>query len=44
MLLMDVYKVPIGASLGVIAGLLGLSIAISSIGPPKLGARPASES
>ena len=29
MLLVDVYKVPIGASLAVIAGILGLSIAIS---------------
>ena len=36
MLLIDVYKVPIGASLAVIAGILGLSIAISLLKPtPK---------
>jgi tellurite resistance protein TerC len=34
MLLMDVYKIPIGASLGVIAGILGLSIAVSLLKPP----------
>jgi tellurite resistance protein TerC len=35
MLLMEVYKVPIAASLGVIAGILGLSIIVSWINPPK---------
>ena len=35
MLLMDVYKMPIAASLGVIAGILGLSILVSLIKPPK---------
>jgi tellurite resistance protein TerC len=35
MLLMDVYKVPIGLSLGIIAGILGLSIAISLLRPPR---------
>jgi tellurite resistance protein TerC len=34
MLLMDVYKVPIGASLAVIASILGLSIVISLLKPP----------
>ena len=34
MLLIDVYKVPIGASLTVIDGILGLSIAISLLKPP----------
>jgi tellurite resistance protein TerC len=36
MLLMDVYKLPIVASLAVIAGILGLSIVVSLIKPPKL--------
>jgi tellurite resistance protein TerC len=40
MLLMDVYKVPIAASLGIIAGILGLSIVVSLIKPPKQAARP----
>jgi len=35
MLVMEVYKVPIAASLGVIAGILGLSILVSLIKPPK---------
>lgn len=35
MLLMDVYKVPIAASLGVIAGILGLSILASMVRPPS---------
>lgn len=34
MLLMDVYKVPIGLSLGIIASILGLSIAVSLLRPP----------
>jgi tellurite resistance protein TerC len=33
MLLMDIYKVPIGASLGIIAGILGLSIVASLLRP-----------
>lgn len=44
MLFMDLYKVPIAASLGIIAGILGLSIVASLISPPKSPARPAPES
>jgi len=44
MLLMDVYKVPIAASLGIIAGILGLSIVVSLLkstsGTPKLPGAP----
>lgn len=52
MLLMDVYKVPIAASLGIIAGILGASVLVSLIKPPnpaptentaKAGARTATE-
>jgi tellurite resistance protein TerC len=39
MLLMDVYKIPIVASLGIIASILGLSIAVSWLKPPS---KPAS--
>lgn len=35
MLLVDLYKVPIAASLGVIAALLGLSVAASLLAPPR---------
>ncbi len=35
MLLADIYKIPIGASLGIIAGILGISIAASFLFPPK---------
>ena len=35
MLLMDLYKVPIAASLGIIAGILGLSIVVSLLKPPS---------
>jgi tellurite resistance protein TerC len=35
MLLMDVYKVPIAASLGVIAGILGVSVIVSLLRPPN---------
>jgi tellurite resistance protein TerC len=42
MLLMDVYKVPIAASLAIIAGLLGLSVVASLLRPPApLRRRPA---
>jgi tellurite resistance protein TerC len=44
MLLMDVYKVPIAASLAIIAGILGLSIVASLINPPKPAPRPVAES
>jgi tellurite resistance protein TerC len=44
MLFMDLYKVPIAASLGIIAGILGLSIVVSLIRPPKSPTRPATES
>ena len=42
MLLLDVYKVPIAASLGIIAGILGLSILVSLIKPPKTDAHGSS--
>ncbi len=35
MLLMDVYKVPIAASLGIIAAILGSSIVVSLLRPPS---------
>jgi tellurite resistance protein TerC len=35
MLLADVYELPIAASLGVIAGVLGLSVAMSLLRPPR---------
>ena len=35
MLLVDLYKVPIAASLGVIAALLGLSVLASLLAPPR---------
>ena len=42
MLLVDVYKIPIGASLGIIAAILGVSVLASLLRPP--GARsPAGE-
>jgi tellurite resistance protein TerC len=43
MLLVDVYKVPIGASLGVIAGILGLSVVASLVRPPALDVGTVSE-
>ena len=44
MLLMDVYKVPIGASLGIIAGILGVSVLISLLRPAPVSAESAAES
>jgi tellurite resistance protein TerC len=35
MLLVDVYKIPIGVSLGVVAGILTVSIAVSLLAQPK---------
>lgn len=35
MLLTDIYKIPIGVSLGIIAGILGISIVASLLFPPK---------
>jgi tellurite resistance protein TerC len=35
MLLMDLYGVPIVASLGIIAGILGISIVVSLVKPPR---------
>jgi tellurite resistance protein TerC len=35
MLLMDVYKLPIAASLGIIAAILGLSVVVSLLRPPR---------
>jgi tellurite resistance protein TerC len=39
MLLMDWYKVPIGVSLGIIAGILGLSVVASLVKPPAANPR-----
>ncbi len=44
MLVVDVYKVPIGASLAVIAGILGLSMVISLLRPPPVHVDAAAES
>jgi tellurite resistance protein TerC len=41
MLLMEFYKIPIGVSLGVIAGILTLSIVASLLKPPHEKQRPA---
>lgn len=35
MMIVDFYKIPIGLSLGVVAGILGVSIVASLVGPPK---------
>lgn len=35
MMIVDFYKIPIGLSLGVVAGILGVSIVVSLLGPPK---------
>jgi len=35
MMLVDVYKIPIGVSLGVVAGILAVSIAVSLLAQPK---------
>ena len=35
MMIVDLYKIPIGLSLGVVAGILGVSIVASLLGPPK---------
>jgi tellurite resistance protein TerC len=35
MMLVDLYKIPIGLSLGVVAGILGVCIVASLLGPPK---------
>ena len=35
MMIVDFYKIPIGLSLGVVAGILGVSIVASLLGPPK---------
>jgi tellurite resistance protein TerC len=35
MLLVDIYKIPIGIALGTVAGLLALSVIASIIFPPK---------
>lgn len=35
MMIVDLYKIPIGVSLGVVAGILGVSIVASLLGPPK---------
>jgi tellurite resistance protein TerC len=41
MLLMDIYKVPIGASLAIIAGILGLSVLVSLLKARGAESRPA---
>jgi tellurite resistance protein TerC len=43
MLLMDIYKVPIAASLAIIASILGLSVIASLLKPPQRGAAGALE-
>ena len=40
MLLVDIYKIPIGVSLGVVAGILTLSIAASLLVRPRKGELP----
>ncbi len=35
MMLVDIYKIPIGVSLGVVAGILAVSIAVSLLAQPK---------
>ena len=35
MLLVDIYKIPIGMSLGIVAGVLGISVIASILFPPK---------
>ncbi len=35
MMIVDFYKIPIGVSLGVVAGILGISIVASLLSPPK---------
>lgn len=42
MLLIDVYKIPVAASLAVIATLIGTSVALSLLRPPPGGTPPAS--
>ncbi len=44
MLLIDVYKIPIGASLGVVAGLIALGVVGSLLIPPKQRPAPAATS
>ena len=41
MLLMDIYKVPIAASLAIIAGILGLSVVASMLTGPSADRKPA---
>lgn len=43
MILMDVYKIPIAASLGVIAAILGVSVVASLVRPPRAAPQPAPE-
>ncbi|HKU42422.1 MAG TPA: TerC family protein [Polyangiales bacterium] len=43
MLIMDVFKIPIGVSLGVIAGILGLSVLVSLLRPPAAASPRAAE-
>ena len=42
MLLIDLYKVPIGVALGVVAGLLGVSMLLSLLVPPRSANDPGS--
>jgi tellurite resistance protein TerC len=44
MMLVDLYKIPIGISLGVVAGILGISILASFFIQPKRAGVPASGS
>jgi tellurite resistance protein TerC len=43
MLLVDVYKIPIAASLGIVAGILGLAIVASLFRPPSAGSAGGAE-
>jgi tellurite resistance protein TerC len=40
MLLVDLYKIPIGISLGIVAGVLGISVIASVLFPPKAEVEP----
>ncbi len=43
MMIVDFYKIPIGLSLGVVAGILGVAIVASLLGPPKANMAASSE-
>jgi tellurite resistance protein TerC len=43
MMIVDFYKIPIGLSLGVVAGILGVAVVASLLGPPKANMAASSE-